>query len=846
MSNRVYTYTRIQDLYKADYFKEIAVIPQLTMSREMARNLTKEMRVLKGNTLDFTSFAKRMFPDWNTAAQRFSLIARLNKFLREKIEQAVSKEEKKWLQGVKRNLPGAINNILHLEEAGVHPEDMPRVDRDMILFVEMWKNLEKTEASIQHFREKCQALREVETFEQTVNQVFRFHGSKQIVWHGFQFLTPLQQFIYDCFTRAGYDIYALIQDDPRYPYANEIWNYLYTEKNHYPKKEQWIRQKEQNKSNPLGEILETGNFFQGCNAKIIQYKNILEFVEDIDRLKSEGFYLYCGDDKGANALLKKYFPERYEARNLLAYPVGQFVFALHEMWDEQRQCVVMTEDLLRKCFESGWLTVRGKGSRQFTEELEKILPFFNGCATLPEWSERIEEFTQCRDMEKNVFGKSDPEKRKPETPLSRFGTFSVEEEAGETVLELIKRCMTMAGKLFREGEPVSMEQHRARLDAILSDEDRMSPDLYREEREKIKQIFDVLENTNSQNFTCYPGDLAASMISMMRGKIEENQSQELQTLVFHLFQVEAAPFASGGKVHVCMADATRLPGGGGTFPWPIDEKILRDIQKKDNDCYVENWLDNINLTTMSTRFCLYAAMNNPQVEISWIRQQGGKKYSPSPYVTMLLNQSDIQMKSAEKRQLSLAYVADIESKQFFDQEIEWSDAELPDEEECKLEAGLCPMRYVYGYILDHVTPYRGEFQQKIAIVRLIQILYDLMAENYSMEYIAKQVFMLFPAIRKAEKRQILDDALTGTLPADEKGYTIHEGMAYTRERMNLVFLDRRCYESARMGQKTDGSSKKRGVFFSRRGETGSKNCLFCPHEAYCMKSLFGVDYKDEE
>ena len=34
MSNRVYTYTRIQDLYKADYFKEIAVIPQLTMSRE--------------------------------------------------------------------------------------------------------------------------------------------------------------------------------------------------------------------------------------------------------------------------------------------------------------------------------------------------------------------------------------------------------------------------------------------------------------------------------------------------------------------------------------------------------------------------------------------------------------------------------------------------------------------------------------------------------------------------------------------------------------------------------------------------------------------------------------------
>lgn len=52
----------------------------------------------------------------------------------------------------------------------------------------------------------------------------------------------MQQFIYDAFIGAGYEIYALIQDDVRYPYANEIWEHLYNSGNGYPDKENWIRQ----------------------------------------------------------------------------------------------------------------------------------------------------------------------------------------------------------------------------------------------------------------------------------------------------------------------------------------------------------------------------------------------------------------------------------------------------------------------------------------------------------------------------------------------------------------------------------------------------------------------------
>ena len=91
-------------------------------------------------------------------------------------------------------------------------------------------------------------------------------------------------------------------------------------------------------------------------------------------------------------MLKDYFPERYEERNLLAYPIGQFIYALHQMWDENLQCIVLNQNGLRKCFASGWLSVNGKSSIKYTEDLERLLPYFDGCYTVDQWNERLDSF----------------------------------------------------------------------------------------------------------------------------------------------------------------------------------------------------------------------------------------------------------------------------------------------------------------------------------------------------------------------------------------------------------------------------------------------------------------------
>ena len=466
MSNRVYTYTKVSELKNAPYFKEIAPLPQLTLSREMAVNMAYDMKIFKGNIMGFLNFSQRLFPGWNTSGQKFVYATALNRFLRDKIAAAHDRAERDWLFGCKKNLYAAIQNIIRLEEARVRPEDMKASDRDLSLFLEMWKYLEQLDGSIAAFRNRLRELEQPGNFEREAERAFRFHGNKAIVWNGFLFLTPIQRFVYDCFVRSGYSIYALIQDEKKYSYANEIWRHLYNESNGYPPYEDWIRFEDPDSKNPLGEIFETGEKTSAPNVKIIKYSNPIEFVEDISRIQEEGFRLYSADDYAANSMLKDYFPERYEVRNLLSYPIGQFVYMLHKMWDENLQCITLTADGLRKCFASGWLSAHGESSIKYTDDLERILPYFEHCYTLEEWKERLNCFSDAYDNAYDVFAQTEAEsgldKRKQRTlanPLSYFGPFSPGENRVSAVIDLISRLICMAKSLFASNEPVSIQQH---------------------------------------------------------------------------------------------------------------------------------------------------------------------------------------------------------------------------------------------------------------------------------------------------------------------------------------------------------------------------------------------------
>ena len=528
---------------------------------------------------------------------------------------------------------------------------------------------------------------------------------------------------------------------------------------------------------------------------------------------------------------------------------------LHKMWDENRQCIILSADGLRKCFASGWLTAHGKSSIQYTDDLERILPYFENCHTLEGWNERLSCFSDAYDNAYDVFSQTEEEtgleKRKQRAlanPLSHFGPFSIGEDRIRGVIDLIGQLIRMAKELFASNEPVSIQQHMSKLDALLYFRDGMPQDLYREEKEKIKQIFLALENDQVKDFMCYPGDLAAALLSFMSGTMEDETDDRhgLKTLVFNIFQIESASVFAKEKVHICLADITKLPGTSGSYRWPLDETILREIAEKTAGTYASDWLENNRLTALANRYYVYNALKNKDVEISWIYQQGEKRLSPSPYITLLDQLSDAGIQDSTLRNLDLQYVNGVMVHKRLDKTYSIKENKKWHLYEDELEYALCPMRYVYSCVLGENFAYMNEYQQNRAIVRLIQVLNALLKGRYSMEQIAQQVFELFPYIRKAEKRQMLDDAICWNQPEREGSFTEAGNYQYTDERLKLVFLDNQNYAYAeKMASMLMSQSGRTGINPDRTGGGDSKNCEFCPHMRYCPDAIFGIDYKGD-
>jgi len=861
---KVYAYTRLDELKDAPFFKEIMTIPQITMSRGTAQSISRVIRSLYGNVIDFTGFMDDIFAGWANSGNRFIYSTILNQYLRDKIVHSERAGEREWLFGCKKNIFSAVNNIVRLEEAGVTPDFFEQKvgndDRDFHMFIELWRLLETSSDNVKIFRSMRQRYMDPVYFTKAlnheideVNVSLKFRGQKKIVFHGFQYFSPMQQYIFNCFKNAGYEIIILIQADKKYPYANEVWRQMYSAEKGFAPYQEWVYQ-ENSYKNPLGEIFETGEPTTANNLKLIKYKNTVEFMSDIPRIanRENGFRLYCADDHTANQMLKDYFPENYSERNLLAYPIGQFVYTLHQMWDENLQCITLGADDLRKCFASGWLSVDGKSSMNYTEDLERILPYFEDCDTVADWRKRLAIYNDAYndavwEFVQEPTGDSEYD-RKIEilsNPFKHFSPFSIKDDRAGAVFGIISQLMEMADKLFGANEPISIQKHMAKLDTILERKEGMSAELYAQERSCVKEIFEALESNNIKDFLCYPGDIAYSMMSLMRGDLdsEERKHNELHTLVYNLFHIESASVAAKGKVHICLADIARLPGSGNNYTWPMDEKTVVKLVSPDN--YVENWVNGNKITTLSNRNYIYSALKNNEVEISWIQQQGDKLQSPSPYITLLDKLTNVKIEESDARGLTrenvdaLLPLKKLERESFSMQIHE--NLHLIDGE---MEYALCPMKYVYSYVLGDNPTYRNDYQQQRALVRFIQILAKLLKHKYSIEEIAKQVFELFPEIRKAEKRQILDDAMKYNLPASESEYTKFGKNEYTNLRLALTFPDERVYRAAEKNfSMLRSQNGVKGVFFDKKGDDSEQNCEFCAHSSYCRNSWFGQDYK---
>ena len=854
MKNRIYTYADLTTIEKNAWFEELKEYPQITVSTDLRKGINWNNTDYKYKVFDFRQVLENIIPSWTTDETKFQEMVILAQFLREKIIRAKDEEEKKWLIGCRRNLSSILSAIILLEEANVVPGDLMPEDKNMELFIDMWKYLIERDPEIQEFRINMQGISSSEKLRTLMEAIFGNSKDKSIVIHGFYYFTPIQRRVFRAFEDNGYELIYLFPFDERYKVANEIWLDTYSSKRGLPDFDSW-KVETAKKESVLGALLEGQSAKNNENLTVYEYRSILEYVNDMRRAKQEGYSIYSSAYRKANTILKDFFPEEFGERKLLSYPVGQFVYALNKMWDEDEQTILLDADSLRQCFSSGWLSIDEISSKDYTKDLEYVLPFFEKCKTINEWNDRI---TLLENIEESAI---EPFKSKlsvhPEAderwqgvynnPFNSFSMFAVPSERLNKVLDLISRLIDMAQELFASDEEIVIGEHIRKLDKLLK-QNETAKDIYSEERTIINELFKKFDKTKHSKVRCFPSDIATALSLLLEGSYEDEEIRAHNVgMVYPMYQVDAACVKNNSKVHICMCDIKEMPGGAKDYVWPLTEKVIKDAYAKTNNPYLSLLIQIMEVTPICNRYFLYSALKNKKVELSWIDNMNGKLLAASPYIQILSALGDVEVSELQDHKLNYSHVAEVDVAAKEISEYTFNEDKKHIVKEACMDYAVCPMRYVYGYVLEQYPSYQTTFLHNYAANGLITAVYFLIKDTgVSRKEIQSQVLSLFPNLRKIEKRQIIDYLM---IEAEDKNTDLgmtseYADVAYTDERLKIKFPYKEIREVAKekYGELLTPSGRK-NINLHEPTDV-AKACVFCQHADYCKNAVFMLDQED--
>ena len=861
-------------------FQEIKKYPHITVSSDLRKGLVgsdnfdhveglfsndKEIKMTEISTL-----AQALNGDWDTAPSKFSEIVLLSEYLRQKISEAGDdKKQINWLTGCKRNVAMLRSSIIMLEQADVRPKDIKaNGDRNIELLIDSWKFLEERDPYIGAYRENMSKNYTKSMWDSILRTAFKtadsFKDVEAIVFHGFYYITPLQQKIMNLLEQAGYDLIFLFPYDERYPFVYEIWENTYSKQYGYPPKEAWHMER-----NSLEDVY--GDIFEGKGKvnvnnylKIKEYSSIMDFVDDVKNIRDEGYSLYSSDHKFANEILQTYFPEEFGERNILSYPVGQFISVLNQMWDENSQTVILDSEKLIDCFSSGWLSIDGVSSSRYLKDLTYVLPFFAGCHTDLEWEERIdllksirreaiEPFLTGRDKDESVARWQEA----IENPMSNFSMFSVETEKLDLILEYIRQLIDVAKELFENNQSIQISEHINKLDSLLR-KHKVSNELYEEERELVKEIFIKLGQPNKFNTKCSPADIASAINLFITGQYEEGEIQTQKVgLVYPFYFVDAACIKNNSKVHVCFCDVNNMPGGNKEYVWPLSSSVVERCQKETNNPLLNNVIQIMESTSLCNRYFMYCALKNNDVTISWIREIDEGILEPSSYIKLVCDSTDMEIIPSKRSKITFNKVANMPYGE--EPILNYDNENAPQNmiKEARMAYALCPMKYTLGYVVDKYPTYQSEFQQNYAINALILSIYNLMENKGIMiDQVYNNVMALFPGLRKVESRQVYD-YISNYNREDDYDYETREKCGdyyYTDQRLNIQYPFQPLHEVVRgRFAKLATPDGRQGLNLYEALEASSEEeiingrdmvksaCMFCQHIDYCRNAIYVSD-----
>ncbi len=875
MSREIYTYTTLKDLTTDETLKGLLKYPQVAVSADLKKTLkeNKNYDKIEGwftndesfQVVDFHSLACEIDDNFDSDKNKFDLMVNLSSYIRNLRDKYKGDDKKlRWLTGCSRNLGCVSAAIYLLEKANVRPEDLQvKGDKNLEFFVDIWKEVENN-SLIAEFRKKMSFFESKDVSKEAIKKELKpslnkfFKGREEentIVFHDFYYITPYQERMMAILENAGYKLIMLFPYNKEHSFVYEIWDKTYANNSKYDSKDKW-HIKENKEEDRVAEVFE-GKKTTLTNVSIKEYASEIEYVNDMRKIKNNGFMIYSTNHKKANDILQKFYPEEYSDRKILSYPIGQFITLLNQMWDDEMGTISLDEEKLIDCFSSGWLSVDGISGKQYMKDLYHILPFFSGCKTIDQWEQRIELLKTIKQdvidpfrHEKSVDESITRWQDTLENPLSYFSMFTVEDSHLDCILKLIEQLLLMAKDLFMDNSMISIVDHLKKLENILNRVER-SDELYDEEKKIVEDLFKKLNEPGKYSGKCLPSDISVALNLYLYGRMDESEFESYNKIdmVSPMYFIDVCEVKNDGKAHICFCDVDNMPGKDKNYVWPLTRKTILACLEKTNNYLIEYMENILSSTVYCNRYFMYCALKCSEVQLSWVSQFEEKKMSPSLYIKMLKHNANIDIKPPYKKWISMESIkeADININKIKAYDNDRMPLNIP--KEAQWDYAACPMRYLLGYVVEKHPTYQSGFQQTFALSSLVISIYELLKDDgVSLQDVYENVMSLFPNLRKIEKRQAYDYILgmeaNNNEEFDYKRRTQYGQYYYTDERLRLQYPRSEAREAVIAAfSKLYTPDGRRGLNLEE-GPIGKVSCDMCPHISYCRIATYALDKED--
>lgn len=779
---------------------------------------------------DIHGFISAIIPEWEENVKDIKNYVMLRNVIEDYLtDNEVNPEASTYLR---RNAGDMWNAIKLLIEADVYPDDVDTL-RSIPLkhFKNIWKELEVANSQIMAFRsafafELSQKENVVKKIEDEVGEL-----KQDVFLFGFYFITPIQDRIFDVLEASGYNLVFVNCHDADYDFATKIWEGAFPQQ--YADGTIKTIQNEDVLKNYFGEALKGEK--NDIPIEIYKHHTEFDFAEMVKGAVDRGEIVYSPNAKRCEKILKEYYPEYYQRKHLLSYPVGQYIYYLHMMWNSFSNHMDLRYEYVYKCFASGWLSDDEFNGRDYLYEMSLLEPFFKRCHSREKWVERLQSLKEAKEA---ISGFEERDKGGDRwhsllgNPFNNVGIYTIDDSSIEIITGLILKLIKDADYLFSNSDRTDLFDHFTRISNIIR-EHIDKDDLLAEETEIANELLIQLSDESTHGIVCPMNGIRDAIIMLMGDHFEEYESQEEETadqerMVLPLSMVEAAMLNNyGQKVHLVLADEFELPGQPKKLPWPLTDEMLDGLQidGRDNTVkYVRDMRAVIDNRPLAYRYLFFSFMgisnseNRPVLSLEWICNKDKKEIDISPYVKLL----DTEKKMKDVIGLKEDYQKVLTETEVLakNHSIDPPAAQLP--EEVRMDYLLCKSRYVYSYLLNWLPRYTSEFQYSFELSKLISAF--SIVSGIDKAVIEKRIGELFPFLLHIELRQSADFATSQGIPEPIE----YDGVEYPAQRLLTHFINDDVINKAR---KRDADYLEDNKIPDKR-EDGI--CIYCPYSDVCI------------